>query len=239
MSESKEKEPVEVEYLNESLSADHEQAEEPSSTWYWLANAISVVLHPIFMPGILFALIFYFSPRVTAPLTEDYRLPMLGLLLLMTLIIPLVSMLVFYYLKVLPSLQMSHRRERVLPFIYIAIFYGFITYFFQSKYHPYSNISIMLAGITLVIFMVTIITFYWKVSVHSASISGVVGFLASFTLLYHELQLLYPLALMTVLAGLLMSARLYLNIHKPAEVWVGALLGFTISMASVFFFSVI
>jgi membrane-associated phospholipid phosphatase len=239
VSGSKEEDPLEVDYVSESLPAAPEEEPEPSSLLYRLANVISVILHPIFMPAILFALVFYFSPRITAPLADEYRWPMFGMLLLMTLVIPLLSTLVLYYLGALPSLRMARRKERVVPFLYIAVFYAFITYFFISRYQPYLNISIMLAGITFIIFLVTIITFYWKVSIHSAAISGVVGFLASFTLLYHELQLLYPLAFMMVLAGILMSARLYLNAHKPAEVWVGALLGFTVSIASVFFFSFI
>lgn len=238
MQESEEKDPVELKYINEHLKTEQEEeAEEASGTLYWLAHAISVVLHPVFMPCILFALVFYFSPAITAPLADEYRWPMFSLLVLTTLIIPLLSMLILRYFGGLPSLRMANRKERIMPFVYISAFYAFVTYFFISKYPPYLNINIMLAGITFVVFLVTIITFYWKVSVHSASIGGIMGFLASFMLLYHDMQLLYPLSGVTILAGLLMSARLYLNAHKPAEVWVGALLGFFVSFASVFFFS--
>lgn len=240
MQGSEEKDPIEVKYINESLLTEpEEEPEAPSGTLYWLAHAISVILHPVFMPSILFALIFYFSPPITAPLADEYRWPMFGLLLLTTLIIPLLSMLILRYFGGLPSLRMANRKERIMPFVYISAFYAFITYFFISKYQIYLNINIMLAGITFVIFLVTVITFYWKISAHSAAVSGIVGFLASFMLLYHDMELLYPLAGMTILAGLLMSARLYLNAHKPAEVWVGALLGFAVSFSSVFFFSLL
>lgn len=238
MQGSEEKEPIEVNYINENLVAEPEdEPGEPSGTLYWLSHGISIALHPVLMPSILFALVFYFSPIITAPLGDEYRWPMFGLLVLTTLVIPMLSMLILRFFGGLPSLRMANRNERTMPFVYISAFYAFITYFFIDKYQPYLNINIMLAGITFVIFLVTIITFYWKVSVHSAAISGVMGFLASFMLLYHDMQLLYPLSGVTILAGLLMSARLYLNAHKPAEVWVGALLGFTVSFACVFFFS--
>lgn len=213
---------------------EREEEIRPSGKLRWIAEAVGVILHPLFIPSILFAVIFFFSPLVTSPLSDEYRLSVWGLLVLTTLIIPLASFLLLHYFGSMPSLKMTNRQERPVPFLYISIFYAVTTYFFISEFPSLININIMLAGITFILFLITLITFYWKISAHSAGIGGAVGFLASFTLLYHDLQLLYPLAIMVVLAGVSMSARLYLNEHRPIEVWVGGLLGFSLSFASVF-----
>lgn len=206
----------------------------PSGKIKVLAEGLSFLLHPLFIPSLLFGVILYFSPHVVAYLADEYRLYIWGLLTLTTLVIPLSCFLILHYFGTMPSLGMTNRSERPAPFLYISVFYGITTYFFISKFPSLVNINIMLAGITLILFVLTLVTFYWKISAHSTGIGGAVGFLASFTLLYQDGQLLYPLSVMVVLAGISMSARLYLNEHSPPEVWVGALLGFTIGFASVF-----
>lgn len=210
--------------------------EEPSGRFRWLSEAVSVVFHPIMMPTLLFALVFFLSPRVTAPLATDMRWSMLSLLALTTLVIPCISMLLLYYLGSIPNLKMPDRRERRMPFLFISVFYAVTTYLFISKYPHFVHINIMLAGITFIIFLVSIISLYWKVSAHSAAAGGVLGFMASFALLYHDTMLLYGLSGMVVVTGAVMSARLYLHEHQPEEVWTGSMLGLLVSMFTVFFF---
>ena len=201
-----------------------------------LAQGLSVAAHPLLVPSLLFAIVLFSSPRLSAPLQPDLRWPMLGLLVLTTFLIPVGSLLILYTLGRIPSLHMPERKQRGLPFLFVSIFYAVTSYIFISKYPQLLHLNIMLAGITFIIFLITAVTLYWKISAHSTAISGGVGFLAAFAVFYQDSVLLYVLAGMIVLAGAVMSARLYLNAHEPAEVWVGGLLGLLISMASVFFF---
>lgn len=236
-------EPVEDKYKAE-VSLQQEEGEEPKAgeepspagTFQQLALGLSVALHPLLVPSILFALVFFVSPQVTAPLHESLRLPMLGLLVLTTFLIPMGSLLILYFIGSIPSLRMPDREQRGMPFLFVSIFYAVTSYIFISKYPQLVHLNIMLAGMTFIIFLITAVTQYWKISAHSTAISGAVGFLAAFVVIYRDTPLLYALAGMVVLAGAVMTARLYLNEHEPAEVWIGSLLGLLISMASVFFF---
>jgi membrane-associated phospholipid phosphatase len=208
----------------------------PAKPYKNLALAISLVMHPLLVPSILFTLVFLLSPQVTAPLQESLRLPMLGLLVLTTFLIPLSCLLILYYIGSIPSLQMPDRKQRSMPFLFVSVFYAVTSYLFISKYPQLVHLNIILAGITFIIFLITAVTQYWKISAHSAAVSGAVGFLAAFVVLYRDPLLLYALAGMVVFAGAVMSARLYLNEHEPTEVWIGGLLGLFVSIASVFFF---
>ena len=222
----------------ESEALNEREPKEPSAAGPFrkVAQLLSVVLHPLLVPSLLFALVFFLSPQVTAPLHESLRWPMLGLLVLTTFIIPLTCLLVLYFMGSIPSLRMPDRKQRRMPFLFVSIFYAVTSYIFISKYPQLVHVNIILAGITFIIFLITAVTQYWKISAHSTAIGGAVGFLAAFVMLYRDLSLLYALAGMVVVAGAVMTARLYLNEHEPAEVWVGSLLGLLISIASVFFF---
>ena len=235
MSGSEERDSLNLSYREEEEQEHEVKGEQPESSagLRKAAEVVSVILHPLFIPSILFGIVLFFSPHVSAPLSEEYRFPVWGLLVVTTLVIPLSSFLILHYFGTMPSLKMARRQERPVPFLYISFFYAVTTYFFVSKFPSLINLNIMLAGITFILFVITLITFYWKISAHSTGIGGAVGFLAAFSMLYHDLQLMYPLAVMVVLAGISMSARLYLNEHKPLEVWVGALLGLSMSFASV------
>jgi membrane-associated phospholipid phosphatase len=49
-------------------------------------------------------------------------------------------------------------------------------------------------------------------------------------------SLFYPVLVAILIAGFLMSARLHLNAHTPAQIIVGTILGFIVSLSVVIFF---
>jgi len=74
----------------------------------------------------------------------------------------------------------------------------------------------------------TMITFFYKLSIHSLAIWGAVGILLPMNKISEVNGLLVPTAFVIVIAGLVMSARLALNSHTPREVLVGSVSGFAI-----------
>ena len=76
------------------------------------------------------------------------------------------------------------------------------------------------------------ITLFYKVSIHSAAIWGIVGILLPLNKVADGL-LLIPTVILIVAAGLVMSSRLMLNAHTPREVLVGSLLGFGVGFSGI------
>lgn len=76
-------------------------------------------------------------------------------------------------------------------------------------------------------------TFFIKVSIHSISMAGAIGIVLPLNKAMEEPRLLVPTALLIVLAGLVMSARLVLGAHTLREVLQGALAGFAIGYTGV------
>ncbi len=90
---------------------------------------------------------------------------------------------------------------------------------------------------TTVVILTNLVTFFWKISAHSAGVTGVVGFAVVYSIEYAGANsLLLPLVGAVAIMGIVMWARLYLNAHKPAEIIGGALLGFVICYGSIYFF---
>ncbi len=95
------------------------------------------------------------------------------------------------------------------------------------------NFIKVLVIIDALIMASTVATFFYKVSVHSLAICGLVGILLPLNKIAEENTIFYATLALIVLAGVVMSARLQLNAHTPREVLVGSVLGFTTSFAGM------
>lgn len=131
--------------------------------------------------------------------------------------------------SIIQSFEMNDRNERVIPFFIITVFYFAVCIMMSNKMGWDSFIILALTTIAGISLMVTLVTLKWKISVHSVAVSSVVGFLLAAVFIRAESALLYPLLVCIVAAGSVMSARLYLNVHTPAQVGWGCLLGFVVS----------
>jgi membrane-associated phospholipid phosphatase len=79
----------------------------------------------------------------------------------------------------------------------------------------------------------TLVTFVYKISVHSLAICGMLGIFIPLNNATQDNDLLYATIGCLVIAGAVMSSRLQLNAHTPREILAGALSGFTISFISI------
>jgi membrane-associated phospholipid phosphatase len=76
--------------------------------------------------------------------------------------------------------------------------------------------------------LLTLITSFWKISAHQTAMGGWVAVVAVLSTKFTSEPLFYYLLLIILLSGLFGTARLYLNAHRPAEIYGGFLLGFGI-----------
>ncbi|MBC7921397.1 MAG: hypothetical protein H7Z75_09950 [Ferruginibacter sp.] len=198
-----------------------------------LAHLLSALFHPLLMPTMLYAVIFYFSPVAVGPLNNQFRLLMLAGIVITTFLIPALFIYILYQAEAVGDLRLEDQRERTLPFLVTTVVYGTFTYFFYWKLDQLATISLVLGSITVAVALVTLINLFWKISAHSVGISGVVGSLVGIHYKFADTDLFYPILLAIVLAGWLMSARLSLNAHHPSQVLAGCLLGLGISFGTV------
>lgn len=197
-----------------------------------LATIISVLFHPLLMPSFLFVIIYFYSPFVLSP----YDHPNFILIVFISsFLIPLLSVVMLYKTGAISSFVMNDKSERAIPFAFTAIFYWIISYLFFDQFGTNRAILVIILGISATISAVAIINFFWKISAHSTGIAGIIGMLFTLNLKYPEVHLFHPILLLMVLSGVIMSARLKLQVHDLGEIAAGGILGFLLNFVAGLF----
>jgi hypothetical protein len=134
--------------------------------------------------------------------------------------------------------MMVERHDRIIPFVFITLFYLMMTGLFYWKFHIgfQDNVFRFLVIIDLLVIASTLITFFYKISVHSIGICGLLGMLIPLNRVSEDHSLFYRTLAALVVAGLVMSARLQLNVHTLREVLIGGAVGFSVSLLAMLYF---
>ena len=200
------------------------------------AKILTYVFQPLLMPTFAFyTLLFHLGSA--SNLTETGRWIILGLIFVTTCVIPVVTVLMFKFTNVIKDLHMHERKDRYLPFVFITFYY--VVVFFLIGRQDWMNdlMKTTFLAITIVVIMTNGITFKWKISAHAAGVAGWLGFILAFTQMFPSTNSLYiPMLIAVIINGLVYWARLYLNAHKPAEIWAGVLLGFCVCYGAISLF---
>jgi membrane-associated phospholipid phosphatase len=199
-----------------------------------LAQALSVVFHPLLLPTYLFAVILYYMPSSTLTLPMRVRWIVLAMIFFTTFIIPAVAAFTMVRLGYLDSMEMDRREQRGFPLLFTGVCYAATSYLFYSE-PTYDAVFYFVMGIIAAsVFLAFAISQFWKISAHSIGMGGAIGLLLVLNKLAPEAMLIYPIIVAVFVAGVVMSARLALQAHTPSEVYAGfGICGAILSMAAV------
>jgi hypothetical protein len=195
---------------------------------------ISGLCHPLIIATYLSITLLVGASEV---FTFPYRMVQYLILIvfLTTCVIPAFSIFILKSFSWITDLELTNRKDRLLPFVFIFIWYAVSSYLFISRLQLGKPFSTIFISVTVLVGILIVITKWFKISIHAAAIWSAVGIIVSLVL---KMGISMPLVLVVaiLLAGLTSSSRLYLGYHQPKEVWSGAILGFGFSMLAVYFF---
>ncbi|OJJ13876.1 hypothetical protein BKI52_45190 [marine bacterium AO1-C] len=135
------------------------------------------------------------------------------------------------------DLQMQTIQERKIVFALVSVVYIIATFLFDARtYEIVPILTIALEGITISLLVLTVITFFWKISAHSVAIGGVLGIFFALSSKVGNGALMYHIVGTVILCGIVMTSRLYLDAHKPAQIVVGFIVGFIINFLTILLF---
>jgi len=194
---------------------------------------ISVVFHPLLMPTIGVYIILHSGTYISFMRPEAKNIILL-IVLSCTFGLPLAFVPLFYYRKITTSLDLSNNTERIIPLIITALLYYFSFYLLRRMGVPGLIQSFLLAS-AIAVCTNLFITTRWKISAHMIGIGGLTGLIISLAIFYSANIMLYFLAVI-VLSGLIGFARLSLNAHSPAQVYLGLGIGFIVMLLTVCLF---
>jgi len=188
-----------------------------------IARPISTILHPLIVAPVTFIILLRHCNNLNRP----QALLFFGLILIAIVIIPLLSVVRLKKRGQTASLDVPERANRINPFLISVLGYLGIWVALKLTGAP-AEISAMMLIYTVNTAIATVITHFWKISVHGMALGGPIaalGFLVSLQFYWFLLA-----------APLMIYSRVKLKAHTVAQVVVGFLLGFlltTIQLAAI------
>jgi hypothetical protein len=195
-----------------------------------IASFISYISHPLLMP-MIGLLIISNSGTYAADLDQRFTSYIYLSVFLLTFMIPVAMMLLFYFTRLTKSLQFSERRERLFP-LYVTLFFYIATYILIRKLPVSQVYQRFIFSACLSVLFVLAISYFWKISAHLVGWGGVVGLIVVLSFRF-DTDLMLFLIIAIVAAGVTAFARLRLDEHKPEQVYSGFMVGF-LTITTVF-----
>ncbi|MEO9532450.1 MAG: phosphatase PAP2 family protein [Crocinitomicaceae bacterium] len=199
-------------------------------------TGITYLFHPFFLP-MLGIIIMFEMPTTPASFKRidalyHYDAPikwqLYVILGVLTFAAPALSMLIMYWNKMISSLHLENKRERVYPFVLVTFYYGLAYFFLRYRMQvelQHEALMGFLFGIILTFIISFMLNFYVKVSLHAAGTFGV----AATILAYNQSQIessMWPVYALIIAGGFVAASRLYLKAHNLQETVLGMLVGF-------------
>ncbi|NMM49612.1 hypothetical protein [Marinigracilibium pacificum] len=134
------------------------------------------------------------------------------------------------------AFTIPERNERVFPFVMISIIYMMSTYLFVYRFSINSVLNSIFIAMTILVVVVTAITSFFKISVHSTTLSAAVGIAFGYGIYYPvATNYFWYIVGLVVICGVTSSARLALKSHKLSEVTLGLALGYVTGFLAMVF----
>nr|WP_255709820.1 hypothetical protein [Pontibacter harenae] len=173
------------------------------------------------MPTYLFAFILFYLPTYVVSLPPTNRWMMLGLIVFSTFVIPGLGAYAMMRAGQIDSLEMNRREQRRMPLFFTCLCYSVTTYLLHREPVFDAIFYFVMGTIAASVFFAFLVSLFWKVSAHSIGVGGSLGLLLVLNMIIPEALLLIPIMLMITIAGAVLSARLALQAHTPAQVYSG------------------
>lgn len=197
------------------------------------SRVVSYIFHPVFMPTIMAILVSYLNRSAFAALDMPHRMQLLGNIALNTIFFPILSTLLLKALGFIKSIQMHESKDRIIPLIATMIFY-FWAYLIMKNVQAPLSLRVLMLGAFWGVIAVFIANIFIKISMHTAAAGGVLGIVLVVMMISH-INLFLPLLVALLIGGIIGTARMVLQAHKPSEVWLGYLVGVVVQLAAYWY----
>lgn len=186
------------------------------------AKVLSYLFHPIFIP-VYIGWFFIRELRLFSGLDEWRQTLLLIQFFVNFTLLPLVTVLIAKGVGFIQSIYLRTQRDRIIPYIAVMIFYFWVWYVFKKQSFPKEAVMFSLGAFLSICFGAFVNSFF-KVSMHALSM-GVAVTLLIILSLSSSTNFGPYVSVGLLLAGLVCTARLILNDHRPFDIYAGLLLG--------------
>ena len=186
------------------------------------AKVVSYIFHPLFIP-VYMGWFFVYVLRLF-PGRDAWQQTVLILQFFVSYtLLPAATVLIAKALGFVQTVYLKTQKDRIIPYMATMIFYFWMWYVSKNLSFPKETVMFSLAVFLATCFGVFFNT-YLKVSMHGLSVGVVITLL--FILSLTSSSNFGPfLSIALFIAGLVCTARLINNDHRPVEIYAGLFLG--------------
>jgi len=185
----------------------------------------SVAFQPLFMPFVGLLLMVLLNNTLNDVVPIETRKYIVIISLLLTVIIPAILFLFFFKMGWISDLNLTVRKERVMPTFIVSLLFFVLYYLVRNSPEISKDFVSILLGSIIGVLMANVVTVFWKISIHSLGVFGVVGSLVA--LFYAAKEPLPDVVYLFIAIAIIVGvSRIVLKRHTPMQVVVGAALGF-------------
>lgn len=189
------------------------------------AMAISIVLHPLFVPLIGAWLIVQTHYFQFAGFQGKEFIQLYGTIIANAIVLPAFTVLFLKLLKFISSFQLHKRRDRIIPYIAVMTFYFWTYLVFKHKAMMPDVINAFLLGNFIAAILAFLSNLRMKISMHTLGMGGLLGLVFCFLNQPYVQPIALPLIIILFLLGLVATCRLILGAHSYREIYMGAAFG--------------
>jgi len=193
-----------------------------------LAKLLSYLFHPLVITTAGMMILFHSGTSLSVLQPEVKRLTLI-ITALFTFVFPAAMIIMLYVTKVIDNIDLSERRERILPISLTIILYLFTFFIMREIPQLTRGHMVFLFCPPAALFVLLLFNNFMKPSIHMAAMGVLLGIILIVIIFYGALiQWMFILAV--IVTGLVGSARLILKIHSPREIVTGFMTGFLVTL---------
>ena len=185
------------------------------------ARLMSMIFTPFYLPIVGLIALFIFSYMSLLPMM--YKLVMLAMVYLLTVVAPSLLIHLYRLCQGWTSHELGRKERRLVPYI-ISIVCYFGCFFLMEYRNTPRVISIILVAALIIQMVCAFVNIWWKISTHTAAIGGVAGALLAYSISF-SFNPIWWLCLVLILAGMVGTARMILRQHSLSQVVTGFFIG--------------
>lgn len=197
-----------------------------------IAQFLSNLFQPLLIPT--YSMMLLFQVGKFAYLDITLKVFIVSSIFILTSIVPLAVIFVLKKMGVVSSIQLTERKERTVPYVFVVLSYIAAIFFLYRISMPNYIVS-MMTGVVVSTVLIMFINFKWKISAHLSAVGGLCAaiIVVAFRM---EINASVVLSIAILLSGLLATARIVLKVHTLMQTICGFLAGFLILLLFGFLF---
>lgn len=190
----------------------------------FIAQLISVVFHPLFVPVYITLFLLFVHPLLFAGYEETRKLRLLATVLVNLTFLPLITVFLSWRLGFLVGMSLKNQKERIIPLAAAMIFYFWCWFVLRNFVEIPALFRDFLFGSFLTIIAAWLGNIVYKISLHALAMGGMLAYV--FILLYTtEGGSAWYLAAALLIAGMVSTSRLLTRAHVAFDVYSGIIIG--------------